>query len=757
MKFGKLVLTLASSFMLFACQGVNQPSSGASGDKSASEPDASPSSNVPQETSSKTDSMPPVPSSNSSSAASSSSSKASSIEPADDLADYLIFEDGAPEIHFSTTEGADLAWATQYGKYDEKPKVGGTISTSNCDVEFQLTDVQATMKVRGNWTSSYTKKPFQINFSEKQNLFGLNGGKTFKKWVLLADVKDPSMLRSALSYYMGKTLMDGQFCTDFTPVHFYINDSYWGLYLLAEQKETGKGRVNINEPAKNYTGTDIGYFFEYDCYWTEEAAKEDGDPTFAFPDSDYVPAKITAKATGEEDPATGYTISSKIYGDEQVPFLKNHVKNCYTVLYNATFRNQLQEISTDPETGVESVVPSNETDPEAALAKTIDIDSFVNMYILNEICCDADVGRSSFYLSLDMSESGNKLLTLTNPWDWDSSLGLKKNVNESGQEWFASHCSNPWISILTNNAWFMQKVQTRWQGLWAKGFFTKALQLLDDYSSTYVDDYARNFQKYPGQMGRSNENNVANEVRSSYYNCRTEADAKALTKAWVTTRFEWLNEHFDGTVPPNNSRDGQQQGGGQGQGGWDWGQGGWDSDWSGQGGGITPQPVDDSEAIARAAAFKEGKTPVIYEAEAAVLSGEGAASAQIKQNTTEGEIVSGNQYLGSLNNITVDIAFAIQNAKEGQALISLRIPRLTSTLTFAQMFSIKVNGQAIDNDLLNITLTGEQPPQGVKNQYHNWTEYDVAITNLNAGNNSIVLTTQGGSTNFDYLAIYQAA
>ena len=287
MKIGKLVLTLASSFMLLSC-GTTPSSSGnvSGGDKSSATDVPSKTSDVPSTTPSATPSVPsstPVP----------SSSKASSVQPAEDLADYKIF-DHAPEIHFSTTEGADLAWATQYGKYDEKPKVNGTITTSLCDEQYVLTDVAATMKVRGNWTSSYTKKPFQINFSDKQNLFGLNNGKTYKKWVLLADVKDPSMLRNALSYYMGKTLMDGQFCTDFTPVHFYINDNYWGMYLLVEQKETGKGRVNINEPAKNYEGTDIGYFFEYDYYWTEEAEKEDGDPTFSFPDSDYVPKKITA-------------------------------------------------------------------------------------------------------------------------------------------------------------------------------------------------------------------------------------------------------------------------------------------------------------------------------------------------------------------------------------------------------------------------------------------------------------------------------
>ena len=640
---------------------------------------------------------------------------------------------------------------TNQNKNTDKPKVSGTITTANCPEDFVLTDLVATMKVRGNYTSNYQKKPFQINFDKKQNLFGLNDGNKYKKWVLLADVKDASMMRNALAFYLGGTLLDEYFCPTFTPVHFYINDEYWGMYLLADQKETGTGRVEITEAEKNYEGTDIGYFFEYDCYWQEEAAKEDGDPTFSWNDSDYVPQKITARAPGEESAATGYTVSSKVYGDAQVPFLKNHLKNCYTVIYNAVFNNRLQEINTVE--GVESLVDSAETDMEAALAKTIDIDSFVNMYILNEICCDADVGHSSFYLSFDNSATGNKLLTLTCPWDWDSSLGLKNNVVEDAQSMFASRCSNPWVSMLTNTEWFMKKVQTRWQGLLNKGFFTKALRMIDDYSARYVDDYKTNFDRWPGTMGRNNE--VANEVRSIYYSCKTEAEAEALLKSWVTTRFEYLTTAFDGNVPPDNTSGGG--GGTPWPGGGDWSFPG-GGDWSMPGGGDWSMPAssstDESSAIARAEAFKEGKTPVKYEAEDATITPNASEKAgTVKSPSNPDEVVSGGKYLGDLNpNAGIGIKFEIADAKAGQALISLRISqRANTSYRFDQFFSMTVNGGEVDAaDYLGISLPG-----GSGTDFHMWTDWDIAIVNLDLGDNVIELTTKNACSNFDYLAIYQ--
>lgn len=50
-----------------------------------------------------------------------------------------------------------------------------------------LLQEKAQLKARGNWTLNYPKKTLRIKFEKKQNLLGLNGGREYKNWVLLAE------------------------------------------------------------------------------------------------------------------------------------------------------------------------------------------------------------------------------------------------------------------------------------------------------------------------------------------------------------------------------------------------------------------------------------------------------------------------------------------------------------------------------------------------------------------------------------------
>ena len=116
-----------------------------------------------------------------------------------------------------------------------------------------LADSPAKVKVRGNWTTSYDKKPLRIKFDKKQPMLGLNDGKEFKDWVLLALYKDWSLLRDATAFYASK-LISPDYSSDFRLVEVYVNSEYWGVYLLAEQQQVKKGRISIAEAKKRLQG-----------------------------------------------------------------------------------------------------------------------------------------------------------------------------------------------------------------------------------------------------------------------------------------------------------------------------------------------------------------------------------------------------------------------------------------------------------------------------------------------------------------------
>lgn len=241
------------------------------------------------------------------------------------------------------------------------------------------------------------------------------------------------MLRNALAFYMGQQLLKGvAWVPTFTFAHFYIQDPeqlyYMGLYLLCDQKEQSSKRVDVFEPEDGYEGTDIGYFFERDDYYATE-----DDPTFVIDNSEYVPEGLTRtahesnqwarQAHGVAVDYDGFSVKSKITNAEaQIPYLKDRMLKIYEILYRAVNENALYELD-----AANNLSASSETDPVKCLDKTIDMKSFVDMYILHEIACNPDIGHSSFHFSLDMSAKGNKRLTLACPWDFDLAIGIAKH------------------------------------------------------------------------------------------------------------------------------------------------------------------------------------------------------------------------------------------------------------------------------------------------------------------------------------------
>mgnify|MGYP003549975694 CR=1 FL=1 len=75
----------------------------------------------------------------------------------------------------------------------------------------------------------------------------------------------------------------------------------------------------------------------------------------------------------------------------------------------------------------------SEADVKAVIEKYIDVQSLVDTYLLQEIVCDPDLYITSFFMTLDMSATGNKKLTFQAPWDFDSTMGNKKHdANDQG-------------------------------------------------------------------------------------------------------------------------------------------------------------------------------------------------------------------------------------------------------------------------------------------------------------------------------------
>lgn len=405
-----------------------------------------------------------------------------------------------------------------------------TISVSNCLSKYEMNSVSGGVRLRGNGTLEADKKPFRIKFDSKQNILGLNDGAKAKSWVLLAEYYDYSLLRNSSAFMLGDSLMDnkGYFSSDFTHVNLYVNNIFNGVYVLTEQQQVNKNRVDIYEPETNETSLDIGYLLEIDNY--------KDDIYFDIPSTSH--SAIDSNGYQAEIPTRSYVIKSDIYANEQKEYISKYTTNVYEIFYQAVVNNCFYELDENHDLKLSTEITSQ----YEAINKVINVDSLFRSYILEEIIKDIDVGFSSYYLYVDFSaESKFKKMTFGAPWDFDWSSGNVdfngKTYNTSG-EYNSVHMEhmNPWLFLLSRSDFFEDTIKAYWELFTNSGVFDFVYRQIEDITVTYSQDFNRNFQKWD-VLGKSLHVYHSSDV----YNIHSHEDASDYLKNWLSRRIDYLN------------------------------------------------------------------------------------------------------------------------------------------------------------------------------------------------------------------------
>lgn len=173
----------------------------------------------------------------------------------------------------------------------ENPKPGSAsmvIEMPDGTIDCQ-TDIQ--IKGRGNATWGYPKRPYALKFPDGKKVLGMP---SHKRWVLLANWKDRTLLRNDAAFWLSRQVSDviekeresssfpytvkGKF------VELEINGQHRGNYYLCEQIKINKTkRVPITEMAKLETGASNslaitgGYLMEIDNNWDDDNSFYSGD------------------------------------------------------------------------------------------------------------------------------------------------------------------------------------------------------------------------------------------------------------------------------------------------------------------------------------------------------------------------------------------------------------------------------------------------------------------------------------------------
>ncbi|MCM1223841.1 MAG: CotH kinase family protein [Lachnospiraceae bacterium] len=336
---------------------------------------------------------------------------------------------------------------------DKENYVTCSVSVMNAEKKYCFAYRSAGIRGRGNSTWSMPKKPYKLKFDSKVDLFG-NGAA--KKWTLIANYCDPSLIRNYLAYTIGSEL-DGisATTTKIQCVELFLNGQYDGVYLICEQNETGKTRVNIEDDfMKADKPEDMGYLLEMDNRGYNEN-------NLGVADKDYFLVNGNA-----------YVVKSPDYED-----LKSDQSFTAYVKYIKRYVGSAWE-----------AVLSGDYD---TIKEYINVESFVDAYILNELFNTCDVGWTSFW----MYKQENGKLFCGPVWDFDISSGNCNYNNSCDSNVLWAKNNNSWFTKLLECKEFYKSVSER---LKANRETIKTIinDSVNDLLNNYRGSFERNFERW---------------------------------------------------------------------------------------------------------------------------------------------------------------------------------------------------------------------------------------------------------------------
>lgn len=271
------------------------------------------------------------------------------------------------------------------------------ITDANGETNVSRETQEDQIKVRGNSTADAEKKPFTLKFSKKTNVLGM--GKA-KKWNLLANCFDPSMLRNYTALELAQ-MMGLEYTPDQQFVELYLDGVYKGLYLLTEAVEIGDSRVNINT-------ADGDFMIEY------ERDRKESETTYITTNG----LRFVAKDPEYED-----------------------------FLENPAMLEHIQET-------VAKFGAALDSGDYAQVCEIVDVESIADYYLLNEFMKNVDVGFSSvnFYYSNGQFHGGPA-------WDYDLSSGNAGLLEPSHRPYFAAGSDKSYIGLYAVKHVFQKLLQ----------------------------------------------------------------------------------------------------------------------------------------------------------------------------------------------------------------------------------------------------------------------------------------------------------
>lgn len=365
-----------------------------------------------------------------------------------------------------------------------------------------LTDIPAvtsdiTIHVRGNSSRTFDKLGYRINLFDEQgnnNPQSLMGMDAHHEWALHGPFLDKTLIRNYMWYNIAGEIMD--YAPNVRFCELILNGEYMGVYLLTENITAGRNgsRLDLTVNAKNNTFS--GYCLLLDRLDDEEYNHLRSFSTYSL----RTKHKLEIVYPG----ATNMT-------DEIVEGIKQDFSAFEKSLYSYDYDHK-----------------------KYGYKNLIDVDSFVDYFLINEFTCNYDAGWLSTFLYKDVDGKFRMCI-----WDFNSA------------------CDNYQVSVMDRDSFELQNALWYFMLMKDEGFTARCVEryrelretyLNEAYLNAYIDDVVaylgpaidRNYEKWGYSFGEEYD-----MLRPADRNPRSHAESLYDMKNFLADRGAWMDENIE--------------------------------------------------------------------------------------------------------------------------------------------------------------------------------------------------------------------
>ena len=359
------------------------------------------------------------------------------------------------------------------------------------------------IRVRGNTSRWFDKKSYAIDLTDSagngvdRKVMGMEEA---HEWALHGPFLDKTLMRNYMAMNISGELMD--YAPDVRFCEVILNGEYQGVYVMMETVSRGKGRIDIKKPntMKNVTG----YIVEIDNATTMPLTALDNFTKYT---------SILRKDSFFDLVYPGM--------NQLTPELKDFVERDMSAFEKALYSYDYDTLA-------------------YGFANHVDVDEFVDYFILMEVFLQHDMGNLSTFFYKDVNGKYK-------PCVWDFNNDLENISTISDDDFYIRKFVSvqaPWFLMMVKDEDFIDRIISRYRQL-------RTGILSDDYLTGYIDDVQaylgsavdRNFAVWGYSFDPDNLN-TRNKLHPEERNPDSYTAAVTQMRDTLLDRLAWLDENI---------------------------------------------------------------------------------------------------------------------------------------------------------------------------------------------------------------------